>query len=57
MQYPEVKKHFEKETGKSISLPTVRRIGHQKGQTSKKVKRLLESEGESSIAFFSLIYL
>ena len=57
VQYPEVKKHIEKETGKSISLPTVRRIGHQKGQTSKKVKRLLESEGESSIAFFSLIYL
>ena len=52
VQYPEVKAHVENQTGKDISLPTVQRIGHQLGHTLKKVKRLLESEGMSSIVYF-----
>ena len=55
VQYPEVKEH-EEETGKSISLPTVQRIGHDLGHTSKKVKRVLESESTSFDCFFSLIF-
>ena len=55
VQYPEVKEHIEEETGKSISLPTVQRIGHDLGHTSKKVKRVLESESKSFDCFFSHI--
>lgn len=53
VQYPEVKVHIENKTGKNISLPTVQRIGHELGHTSKKVKRVLESEGISSLCVFS----
>jgi hypothetical protein len=45
VQYPEVKANIENKTGKDISIQTVRRIGHELGHSSKKVKRLLESEG------------
>ena len=41
VNYEEVKENIENETGKSISIQTVRRIGHELGHTSKKVKRLL----------------
>ena len=53
VNYEEVKEHVENETNKSISLQTVRRIGREFGHTSKKVKRLLETEGEF---FFPILY-
>lgn len=39
VQYPEVKVHIENKTGKNISLPTVQRIGHELGHTSKSQAR------------------
>jgi hypothetical protein len=53
VNYVEVKEHIENETGKSPSGPTVRRIGKERGQTSKKVKRALGSEGETLLMFFN----
>jgi len=57
VNYKEVKEHIEKETGKCISLQTVKRIGHELGHTSKKTKRLLESEGRSFACILSHLSL
>ncbi len=53
VNYVEVKEHIENKTGKSTSGRTVRRIGKEFGQTSKKVKRSLESESK---ALLTVVY-
>ena len=47
--YPEVKVNVEKKTKKAPSLTAVKRIGKSQKITSKKRKRVLKSQGRSSL--------
>lgn len=45
VSYPEVKDNVERKTGKVASLTTVKKIGKQLNESSKKTKEALESQG------------
>ena len=49
--YPEVKKNVEKKTGKDISLRSVQEIGQAMRISSKKRKRVLQSQGQTDTFF------
>jgi hypothetical protein len=49
--YPEVKKNVEKKTGKDISLRSVQEIGQAMRISSKKRKRVLQSQGQTDTLF------
>lgn len=52
--YPEVKNNVELKTGKVASLTTVKKIGKQLNESSKKTKEVLESQGIAN--YFDIAY-